>query len=142
MRISDWSSDVCSSDLEKERFEGLRTCPERPAIDIAVQSPSTTNVEMPSPSRTKMFGAVRAFIAASLQPVSGERIDRGNSLSHNPSSSGSCQQAGPLTPHIYPCRSTHRALPQWHYVNVTVALYKVACKAYAAHHSTDRSFEY
>src|SRR3546814_7645256 len=60
--------------LEKERFEGLRTCPERPAIDIAVQSPSTTNVEMPSPSRTKMFGAVRAFIAASLQPVSGERI--------------------------------------------------------------------
>src|SRR3546814_12239611 len=62
--------------LEKERFEGLRTCPERPAIDIAVQSPSTTNVEMPSPSRTKMFGAVRAFIAASLQPVSGERIDR------------------------------------------------------------------
>src|SRR3546814_1205976 len=92
MRISDWSSDVCSSDLEKERFEGLRTCPERPAIDIAVQSPSTTNVEMPSPSRTKMFGAVRAFIAASLQPVSGERIDRGNSLSHNPSSSGRSEE--------------------------------------------------
>src|SRR3546814_14729442 len=39
--------------LEKERFEGLRTCPERPAIEIAVQSPSPTNVEMPSPSPTK-----------------------------------------------------------------------------------------
>src|SRR3546814_15985291 len=75
--------------LEKERFEGLRTCPERPAIDIAVQSPSTTNVEMPSPSRTKMFGAVRAFIAASLQPVSGERFYRGNSLSQDPQNGGS-----------------------------------------------------
>src|SRR3546814_14589466 len=46
--------------LETERFEGLGTCPERPELDIAVQSPSTTNVQLPSTSERNILGTLPA----------------------------------------------------------------------------------
>src|SRR3546814_5274849 len=58
MRISDWSSDVCSSDLEREKFHSARI-----VESLAATSPETTQ-------RLASVGA--AFARMSADPVSAQ----------------------------------------------------------------------
>src|SRR3546814_16124157 len=77
MRISDWSSDVCSSDLD---FVEIRKAEAKPATRV-VFAPAQKNLRLQGSSEAlrRTFG-MRRLVAGDVVSTSGQqRVDRGRS---------------------------------------------------------------
>src|SRR3546814_1272637 len=74
MRISDWSSDVCSSDLREGRFRSLGV--EQPTTGMVTRDPRAWNFELET---AKRYGAGDELIGQ-FQNVEKQLVDAGNKL--------------------------------------------------------------
>src|SRR3546814_16742668 len=72
MRISDWSSDVCSSDLREGRFRSLGV--EQPTTGMVTRDPRAWNFELET---AKRYGAGDELIGQ-FQNVEKQLVDAGN----------------------------------------------------------------